>query len=83
LACSAIAVMTLRTSPISFEEAPSWPTVAVASAALFTAVSATRAASAELWAISRIEADICSLPAATVCGEVSGDDRVDRGRHLT
>jgi hypothetical protein len=55
----------------------------VASAALFTAVSATRAASAELWAISRIEADICSLPAATVCGEVSGDDRVDRGRHLT
>ena len=65
--CSAIEVITLTTLPISAEDSPSFATVAVVVAAASTALAATALASAAFEAISRIEAPICSAPAATVC----------------
>ena len=60
-------VITLTTLPISAEDSPSLATVAVVVAAASTAFAATALASAAFDAISRIEAPICSAPAATVC----------------
>ncbi len=67
LVCSAIDVITLTTLPISTLEAPSFAMVSLASPASRIAVAATRTASAEDVAISRMLLDICSVPAATVC----------------
>ncbi|CAB4923707.1 unannotated protein [freshwater metagenome] len=66
LVCSAIDVITLITSPISFEDTPSLVIVALVRSASATASAATRAASLAFCAISRIDADISSAPAATV-----------------
>ena len=60
-------VITLTTLPISAEDSPSLATVAVVVSAAVTARAATSLASAAFDAISRIEAPICSAPAATVC----------------
>ena len=65
--CSAMLVITLTTLPISAEDSPSLATVAVVVSAAVTARAATSLASAAFEAISRIEAPICSAPAATVC----------------
>ena len=65
--CSAMLVITLTTLPISAEDSPSFATVAVVVSAAVTARAATSLASAAFDAISRIEAPICSAPAATVC----------------
>ena len=59
-------VIALTTLPISVLEAPSLVTVSPARAASETADPATRTASEEDWAISRMLADISSVPAATV-----------------
>ena len=67
LVCSAMQVMTLTTLPISADDSPSLATVAVVVSAATTALAATSLASAALLAISRMEAPICSAPAATVC----------------
>src|SRR4051794_18075149 len=64
--CSAIEVITFTTLPICAEDSPSFATVAVVVAAALTARDATSLASAAFEAISRIEAPICSAPAATV-----------------
>jgi hypothetical protein len=60
-------VITFTTLPISAEDSPSFATVAVVDSAALTARVATSLASAAFDAISRIEAPICSAPAATVC----------------
>ena len=65
--CSAMLVITLTTLPISAEDSPSLATVAVVVSAAVTARAATSLASAAFEAISRIDAPICSAPAATVC----------------
>jgi hypothetical protein len=65
--CSAIAVITFSTSPISRLESPSLATVCWAAAASSVAACATRAASVEFDAISRMLTLICSAAAATVC----------------
>jgi hypothetical protein len=57
----------VTTLPISALESPSFATVAVVVSAAVTARAAASLASAALVAISRIEAPICSAPAATVC----------------
>ena len=67
LVCSAMLVITFTTLPISADESPSLATVAVVVSAAVTARAATSLASAALTAISRIDAPICSAPAATVC----------------
>src|SRR3954469_24326501 len=65
--CSAIEVITFTTLPISAEDSPSLAIVADVDAAASTALVATWLASSAFDAISRIEAPICSAPAATVC----------------
>jgi hypothetical protein len=67
LVCSAIELIALMTCPISLDEAPSLATVSLVVVAICAAWAATLAASVEFWAISRMEALICSAPAATVC----------------
>jgi hypothetical protein len=67
LVCSAIEVITLTTLPISADDSPSFATVAVVVSAAVTARAATSLASAAFDAISRIDAPISSVPAATVC----------------
>ena len=68
LVCSAMLVITLTTLPISAEDSPSFATVAVVRLR-----GGHRAGGDLRWpprrsmAISRIEAPICSAPAATVC----------------
>ncbi len=62
----AMAEISLTTSPISSDDAPSRPIVALVSAASSTAPAATRAASPAFCAICRIEVLICCAPAATV-----------------
>jgi hypothetical protein len=64
--CSAIEVITFTTLPISWLDNPSLVIVSVVACASLTACAATRAASFAFWLISRIEAPICSAPAATV-----------------
>ena len=65
--CSAMLVITLTTSPISCELTPNFETVSFVAAATPVARFATFAASFAFWAISRIDAPICSAPAATAC----------------
>ena len=55
------------TFPISALDSPSLVMVSVVAFAMSTASLATRAASTAFFAISLIEADISSEPAATVC----------------
>jgi hypothetical protein len=64
--CCAIDVMTLITLPISALLSPSLPTMVLVVSATLTADVATRAASAAFFAISRMLADISSVPVATL-----------------
>ena len=64
--CSAMLVIAFTTAPISCDDVPSFVIVTVVASASATAVAATRAASFAFCEISRIDAPICSAPAATV-----------------
>src|SRR3712207_7383480 len=67
LVCSAIELITEITLPTCAEDSPSLTTVALVASAAPTACAATVAALAAFCAISRIDADISSVPVATVC----------------
>ena len=66
LVCSAIALITLITSPICAEDSPSLDTVTVVRSASAIASADTVAASLVFTAISRMLCDMSAVPVATV-----------------